>query len=127
MCAEGKASETERVVIKNVSYAVCDKCRKPIKGSGVSMPGVACWILKDYVKKGQRVPFCDNWARLCEAVGFRVVQRVRCWLVKEENNPGLFGTVTKRTERKSFFRRLHERKPGAVRIDWEEVLFVVKP
>lgn len=91
-------------------------------------PGGHCaWIVKDYVKAGKRVPFCDNWARLCEAVGFKVVQRVRCHLVKEETNPGLFGKVTKRTERKSFFRRLHERKPGAVRIDWEEVLFVVRP
>jgi DNA modification methylase len=88
--------------------------------------GVCAWICKDYVKAGKRVPFCDNWARLCEACGFVVVQRVRCHLVKEETNPGLFGDVTKKTERKSFFRRLHERKPGAVRIDWEEVIFAVK-
>ena len=38
----------------------------------------------------------------------------------------LLADVTKKTERKSFFRRLHERKPGAVRIDWEEVVFVEK-
>jgi hypothetical protein len=89
--------------------------------------GHAAWIVKDYVKSGKRVPFCDNWARLCESVGFQVVQRARCHLVKETTHAGLFGDVTKRTERKSFFRRLHERKPGAVRIDWEEVVFVVKP
>ncbi len=86
--------------------------------------GVCAWIVKDYVKNGKRVPFCDNWARLCEATGFEVIQRARCWLVKEVTHAGLFGDVTKRTERKSFFRRLHERKPGAVRIDWEEVVFV---
>ena len=33
--------------------------------------------------------------------------------------------VTK--ERKSFFRRLHEKKPGAVKIDWEEVIIARKP
>ena len=89
--------------------------------------GVTAWIVKDYVKAGKRVPFCDNWARLCEAVGFEVIQRARCHLVKEETHAGLFGDVTKKTERKSFFRRLHERKPGAVRIDWEEVVFARKP
>lgn len=91
--------------------------------------GHAAWIVKDYVKAGKRVPFCDNWARLCEAVGFKVVQRVRCHLVKTESNPGLFGQVTKKTERKSFFRRLHERKLPAdsdCRIDFEEVVFVQK-
>jgi hypothetical protein len=88
--------------------------------------GIAAWVCKDYVKAGKRVPFCDNWARLCEACGFEVIQRVRAMLVKEETHAGLFGAVTKKTERKSFFRRLHERKPGAVRIDWEEVLFMRK-
>lgn len=88
--------------------------------------GVAAWIVKDYVRNGERVCFCDNWARLCEAVGFVVVQRARAWLVKEQTHPGLFGDVTKRTERKSFFRRIHERRPGAVKIDNEEVIFVQK-
>lgn len=91
-------------------------------------PGAyAAFVCKDYVKNGKRVPFCDNWARLCEACGFEVVQRVRAWLVKEETHAGLFGEVTKKTERKSFFRRLHEKKPGAVKIDFEEVIFVRKP
>ena len=125
MCVNGKPSG-ERVTIKNVSYAICDACRKPIRGSGLSMPGVAGFILKDYVKAGARVPFCDNWVKLCEAVGFRVIQRIRCHLVKTESNPGLFGEVTKKTERKSFFRRLYEKRPGAVCIDWEEVVFVQK-
>lgn len=92
----------------------------------VRVGGMTAWIVKDYVKKGKRVEFCSNWCKLLEAVGFRVMQRVRCWLVKEETHAGLFGSVTKRTERKSFFRRLHERKPGAVKIDWEEVVFAVR-
>lgn len=94
-------------------------------------PGAySAWVVKDYVKDGRRVPFCDNWARLCEACGFVVVQRARAWLVKEEKNPGLFGDVVRRTERKSFFRRLHEKRlpPGSdCRIDFEQVIFCRKP
>jgi hypothetical protein len=48
-------------------------------------------------------------------------------LVKESSHTCLFGHehVT-RKERKSFFRRLAEKK-GSPRIDWEEVIVVRKP
>lgn len=88
--------------------------------------GYCAWIVKDYVKAGKRVPFCDNWARLCEACGFEVIERAHAMLVKEETHPGLFGAETKRKERKSFFRRLAEKK-GSPRIDHEEVIFARKP
>jgi len=87
------------------------------------MRRMAAVVLKDYVKAGKRVPLCDDTARLLESLGFRVFERTRCWLVKEETHPSLFGgTVTKTKSRKSFFRRLAERK-GSPRIDYEEVLW----
>ena len=63
---------------------------------------------------------------MLESLGFEPVERIRAMLVKEDRQPGLFGEdVVKTTERKSFFRRLAEKK-GSPRIDWEEVLMVRK-
>jgi hypothetical protein len=84
-------------------------------------------VVKDYVKGGKRVPLCDDTARLLEHCGFTIIERVRAMLVKEERHSDLFdGETVKTTERKSFFRRLHEKRPGAVKINWEEVLFARK-
>jgi hypothetical protein len=83
----------------------------------------AVFVTKDFVKDGQRVPFSDQWIQLCEACGFELVTHARAWLVEEQGSQyNLDGDlVAKRVERKSFFRRLAERK-GSPRIDWEDVL-----
>jgi hypothetical protein len=47
-------------------------------------------------------------------------------LVKETNHAGLFGTITEKKERKSFFRRLAEKK-GSPEINYEVVLCTRKP
>jgi DNA modification methylase len=88
--------------------------------------GYAAIVVKDYVKDKARVPLCDQTLQLLTAVGFQPVERIRAMLVKTTTRDGLFGTETKTTERKSFFRRLAEKK-GSPRIDWEEVLVVRKP
>lgn len=84
--------------------------------------GVACLVVKDYVKNKKRVPLCDQTCQLLESLGFKVFLRVKAMLVKETKHPGLFGEQVERRERKSFFRRLAESK-GSPRIDWEEVIF----
>lgn len=86
--------------------------------------GVMAVVLKDYCKAGKRVPLCDQTCTLLEALGFTVFERCRCWLVKEDRHPGLFDgeDVVKTTERKSFFRRLAEKR-GSPRIDFEEVIW----
>lgn len=84
--------------------------------------GHAIWVCKDFVRKGKRVQFSDDWLRLCEAAGFRLVCRHRAMLVREEQHADLFaGTVTKTKSRKSFFRRLAEKK-GSPPIDHEDVI-----
>lgn len=84
-------------------------------------------VIKDYVKNKARVPLCDQTLQLLEHVGFEPVERIRAWLVKERTTMLLGGVEeTKVTERKSFFRRLAEKK-GSPRIDWEEVIIVRKP
>lgn len=90
--------------------------------------GYAAWVCKDFVRKGQRVPFSDQWEQLCAAVGFEPVERIAAMLVDDHGSQlDIFGGETpRRTERKSFFRRLAEKK-GSPRIDWEDVIIMRKP
>lgn len=91
-------------------------------------PGGVCVVnVKDYVQNKKRVGLCDDTMRLLQHVGFEPVERIHAMLTKTTRTPALFGgehVVTK--ERKSFFRRIAEKK-GSPRIDYEEVLVVRKP
>lgn len=89
--------------------------------------GVAAWVVKDFVRNKQIVPFCDQWRQLCEACGFETFAIARAWLVEDHGVQLAHDGNHKRmrTERKSFFRRLAEKK-GAPRIDYETVLFMRK-
>lgn len=86
--------------------------------------GIMAVVVKDYVKDKTRVPLCDQTLALLVSLGFTPVARIHAMLVKEQSHPQLIGpdVVTKR-ERKSFFRRLAEKK-GSPRIDFEEVIVV---
>lgn len=90
--------------------------------------GHAIWITKRFVRDGQIVEFSEQWAKLCESMGFKLV----CWhhaLLVDEGAPqvNIDGQdEIKKIERKSFFRRLVEKK-GSPRIDWEDVICMVKP
>lgn len=91
-------------------------------------PGaVAIWVCKDFVRDKQRVPFCDQWRRLCEACGFETLEWIRAWLVENRGAQyTLDGKLDERKiERKGFFRRLAEKK-GSPRIDYEVVLVMRK-
>jgi hypothetical protein len=90
--------------------------------------GYAAWVCKDFVRKGQRVPFSDQWQALCAAVGFVPVERIYAMLVDDHGDQlDIFGgSHTRRIERKSFFRRLAEKK-GSPRIDHEDVIIMRKP
>lgn len=94
----------------------------------VLTPGAhACWVVKDFVRDGQRVEFSDQWRQLCEAVGFTTLHLHRAWVVEHHGTQkGLDGPDKEhRVERKSFFRRLAEKK-GSPRIDWETVYCMEK-
>jgi hypothetical protein len=90
--------------------------------------GVAIWVTKDFVRKGVRVPFGDQWLALCESRGFVTMCRHHAMLVEHYGEQtGLFGDATAlTTSRKSFFRRLAESK-GSPEINWEDVICVRKP
>lgn len=89
--------------------------------------GYAAFVVKAFVRNKQIVDFPGDWRKLCEACGFVLVQEVHAMLVKEERHADLFGgdDHIKKRERKSFFRRLAEKK-GSPRIDYEVVQFFRK-
>ena len=90
--------------------------------------GHAVFVLKAFVRKGKLVDFPGQWRQLCEAVGFRCLHVHRAWLLEDngtqQRTDGGETRLTK--ERKSFFRRLAEKK-GSPRIDWEEILCFDRP
>ena len=90
--------------------------------------GCAVFVCKDYVRGGQRVPFSDNWRRLAESVGFVTIIEVRAWVTEDNGTQLAMDGKHKqyKTERKSFFRRLAEKK-GSPRIDHETVWIMAKP
>ena len=95
---------------------IVSECHKILKPGGH-----AIWVVKSFVRKGAIVDFPGDWRRLCEAEGFKTVHEHHAMLVKKTKHAGLFGTITETKERKSFFRRLAEKK-GSPKIDYEVVL-----
>lgn len=113
-----ESSETYWEAMSQV-YRSCFQAIKP--------GGVLVLVVKDYVKGGKRVPLCDDTVRLIEHIGFVMVERIHAMLVKSTNHADLFGADTVQTKsRKSFFRRLAEKK-GSPAINFEEVLVARRP
>lgn len=84
--------------------------------------GHAVFVVKAFVRDKQIVDFPAQWAQLCEVVGFRLLHHHRASLVEHSGTQGGFEEDKEiRVERKSFFRRLAEKK-GSPRIDHESVL-----
>lgn len=88
--------------------------------------GMMAVHIKDYVANKKRVPLCAKTCLLLEKCGFKLKKIIRAWQSKELKEVGFTGTTISRKERKSFFRRLAEKK-GSPRIDWENVIWVRKP
>lgn len=87
--------------------------------------GHAIFVVKAFVRNKQIVDFPGQWRQVCESVGFKPVCEHLAMLVKETTEQTFYGPETKRKERKSFFRRLAEKK-GSPRIDHETVQCFVK-
>ncbi len=119
--SEGQLGADKGPTFWQAAKEILEQCHKILRPGGH-----AIWVCKDFVRKGQRVPFSDDWQRLCESVGFKTIHRHKAMLVKEDVKDDLFGgKIVKKTERKSFFRRLAEAK-GSPKIDWEDVICMEK-
>lgn len=90
--------------------------------------GYVAWVTGDFVRKGKRVHFGQQWLALCEAVGFEAVAWAVAWKTEHHGvQRGIFGDVEKRKDRVSFFRRLaNEKNPDAAILN-EDVIFMQKP
>src|SRR3990172_4644990 len=86
--------------------------------------GHAIWVCKRFVKNKKIVEFSQQWAQMCEAVGFTVVHWHKAMLVKDQGTQlDLSGNGHKKvTKRYSFFRRLHAQKYPELEIQWEDVI-----
>ncbi len=89
--------------------------------------GHAVWVCKDYVKAKKIVPFSDQWRQLCEAVGFVTIHEHHAMLVHHKGSQHTLdgGMVEHKTESKSFFRRLSEKR-GSPPINYEVIYCMVK-
>lgn len=96
--------------------------------TAVKPGGYCAYVCGDFVRRGQRVRFGEQWLALCEAVGFEPVAWAVAWKTEHHGTQtSLFGDVEKRTDRVSFFRRLaNERNPDAAVLN-EDVIFVRRP
>jgi hypothetical protein len=116
--------------IGNISGETYWQAMKAVYGqcfAAVKPGGVVAVNVKDYVRNRERVSLCGQTAQLLEHVGFDVFLRVHALLAKTTSHADLFGEqIVKTKARKSFFRRLAEKK-GAPAIDYEEVIFARKP
>lgn len=91
--------------------------------------GHAVWVVKRFCRDGRIVDFSGQWAKLCVAVGFELLHWHKASLVEDRGTQeAIDGNPTRLvTQRKSFFRRLHEKKRPGLSIDWEDVLCFLKP
>ena len=107
----------------SASKIIVQQCYELLKPSGISI-----WVCKDYIKGGRRIPFSQRWATLCESVGFELIHWHKASLIKEFGTQitTMNGDEKIRSEKKSFFRRLAEKK-GSPRIDEEDILCLIKP
>jgi len=96
----------------------------------ILVPGGHCiWVTKRFVRDKQIVEFSEQWAALCQSVGFELVHWHKAWLIEDRGAQyDLFGELQEKTvKRMSFFRRLYEAKYPENAIDWEDVICFVKP
>ena len=90
--------------------------------------GVVCLVTKNPVKKGQIRRLDQDTILLMEAVGFTFLERQMAMLAEELGvQQRLDGGADRiRCERKSFFKRLFERKYPDLRVDHEDMLWFQK-
>lgn len=90
--------------------------------------GVAIYVLRDFVRKGKVVPFCDQWLALGKACGFVPLEYIRSWLVRTVSaDTDLLGDLRVKTvQNKAMFRTLAERN-GSPPIDFDVILVLRKP
>lgn len=120
---ERQVGNTSGQTFWDAAEAIVQNCYKALRSESY-----AIWVCKDYIRKGQRVPFSDRWQALNEQEGFVLHERIRGSLVQDDGEQlDIFGELhSQGKERKSLFRRLAEAK-GSPRIDYEDIIVMRRP
>jgi hypothetical protein len=119
--SEGQLGQDKGPTFWEAAKEIVQQCHQILKPGGH-----AIWVTKRFVRGGKVVEFSQDWAKLCESVGFETVCWHKAMLVKETCHDSLFGgKIVEVKARKSFFRRLAEAK-GSPAIDWEDVICMRK-
>ena len=121
---DGQLASEQGDTFWSATRTILEQCFAALK------PGAhTAWVLKAFVRNKKIVDFPGQWQQLCESVGFETVVIARAWQVKDDGTQLAIDGKHKHLhkEHKGFFRRNHEKKFPATRIDFEIVLFQVRP
>jgi hypothetical protein len=112
---DGQLGNESRETFWAAARTILEQCYQILPPGGVSI-----WVVKDFVRDDKRVPFGMQWRQLCEAVGFEHLETHRALLVNRKGEQMTIDgeTVELKTERKSFFRLLHQNNQKA-KMHWE--------
>lgn len=90
--------------------------------------GVVCLVTKNPVKAGEIRRLDEDTIRLMQAAGFILIERFAAMLTEELGEQQTLdgGSVRIKRERKSFFKRLYERKHPDRKVEHEDVLWFQK-
>lgn len=90
--------------------------------------GAVCLVTKNPVKAGKIRRLDEDTIRLMEAAGFTLLERKMAMLTEELGEQMTLdgGSKKIRRERKSFFKRLFERRRPDLAVDHEDVMFFRK-
>jgi hypothetical protein len=119
---QGQLSALTTTTFWTAARAIVSQCYDLLKPGAVSI-----WVVKGFVRKGKLVDFPHQWQALCESIGFVLLHEHHAMLTQELDEQFHLngGSETRTIERKSFFRRLAEKK-GSPAINYETVLCLKK-
>jgi hypothetical protein len=118
--SNGQLGQVQGATFWSAARLILLQCHAVLKPSAIT-----AWVVKDFVRNKTRQNFTSQWTQLLEATGFIPFLEVHASLVKTTRHKAFFGDQVKTRERKSFFRRLAEKKGSPV-IDHESILFARK-
>lgn len=96
------------------------QCHQILKPNGIMV-----LVTKDFVRNKKRVEFSADTVRLCIACGFELVEWIKASLTTHKDVKTANGYVRTKSSRKSFFRRLSERRAAANKL-WDELCKDIK-
>lgn len=121
---EGQIGQEQAETYWGSCMQVYQSCYHALRGGGTM-----AIVVKSFVRGGKIIDLPSQTLELLIAIGFEPLERIRAWMTSPVTQKSLMPDVRPDyvKARKSFFRRLYERKHPENAIDYEIVLIVQKP